>query len=256
MTSDEPTTPEPRQHVWQTPLVVTAILLFCVKWLQYGLDLQVKTTLLILAFLFVPVTVGLLVLRMVLRIHRIKDRRRRRTIKVALLIMFALFVVYPAVRAAQGFAQRSRVEAIEDAEGHVSYGDLGWTENYFFRALLRQLRDVVGDDFLYKVTYVHLNAPSDATLERLSETLEDLDLIELTFSRSSEVTDEGLAHLQGLTDLTSLGLGGANISDAGLPHLAGFTKLTFLSFSGTNVTDDGVNQLQQKLPRCSMRLYP
>jgi len=60
----------------------------------------------------------------------------------------------------------------------------------------------------------------------------------------SQVTDAGLAPLEGLTTLQSLDLGATQVTDAGLVHLQGLTGLQSLSFINTQVTDAGLLQLQ------------
>ena len=55
-----------------------------------------------------------------------------------------------------------------------------------------------------------------------------------------------LVHL-GLLDLDS-----TNVTDAGLKHLEGLTGLAELNLYGTQVTDEGVNKLQQALPNCEI----
>lgn len=62
------------------------------------------------------------------------------------------------------------------------------------------------------------------------------------------ITDDGLAHLQGLTDLQNLCLRRTAVTDAGLAHLRGLTELQDLDLEKTKVTDQGVRQLQQALP--------
>ena len=45
-------------------------------------------------------------------------------------------------------------------------------------------------------------------------------------------------------------LHGTKVSDAGLEHLKGLTQLQQLDLNGTKVTDAGVKKLQQALPNC------
>ena len=47
------------------------------------------------------------------------------------------------------------------------------------------------------------------------------------------MTDAGLVHLKGLTNLQSLDLDSTKVTDAGLEHLKGLTKLQSLSLSDT-----------------------
>ena len=70
------------------------------------------------------------------------------------------------------------------------------------------------------------------------------------------VTDDGLAHLKGLTNLTLLNLHGTHVTSAGLAHLRPLTKLSKLDLSSTNVTDDGLphlNRAHQTLGTRSLR---
>lgn len=70
-------------------------------------------------------------------------------------------------------------------------------------------------------------------------------LISLNFGRGdvSGITDEGLAHLEGLENLEELGLAGTGITSAGLKHLKGLKKLRALS-----VPADVVSSLETTLP--------
>jgi hypothetical protein len=74
------------------------------------------------------------------------------------------------------------------------------------------------------------------------------NLLELNLG-GAHVTDAGLAHLAGLTNLSGLGLDCPRVSDAGLASLKGLPKLSVLDVEGTQVTEAGIRQLQQALPR-------
>lgn len=54
------------------------------------------------------------------------------------------------------------------------------------------------------------------------------------------IDDDGLAHISGLTNLTTLYLRYANIGDAGLAHISGLTNLTTLDLHYTKVSDAGL----------------
>jgi hypothetical protein len=64
----------------------------------------------------------------------------------------------------------------------------------------------------------------------------------------SSLSDSGLVHLKGLTNLRVVLLYRTQVSDAGLVHLKGLTNLSFLQLDGTRVTDVGVEELQRALP--------
>ena len=71
-------------------------------------------------------------------------------------------------------------------------------------------------------------------------------------ARPTEVSDAGLEHLQGLTELQALSLSFATAADAGLQYLKGLTKLRRLDLSGTKVADAGEHDLQKALPNVTI----
>jgi len=156
--------------------------------------------------------------------------------------------------------QREAVAAIRRGGGTVSYE---WEQK---GGLLLQngspaapkwLVDALGVDYFGHIVVasdVNLSVAEMAHIGRLSA------LQSLTFAlpalRSSpvgsaltdrspvhEVTDAGLADLEGLTSLTFLDLDHARVTDAGLVHLEGLTKLELLGLTATLITDGGLVHL-------------
>jgi len=69
---------------------------------------------------------------------------------------------------------------------------------------------------------------------------------------NTKITDAGLVHLKGLTKLKVLNLDETNVTDTGLENLKGLTNLFSLDLTKTKVTDDGVKKLQKSLPKCNI----
>jgi len=69
---------------------------------------------------------------------------------------------------------------------------------------------------------------------------------------SARVTDAGLAHLKGLTELERLNFLGTKITDTGAVHLEKLTTLKTLYLEGTRITDSGLQKLQQSLPNTTI----
>ena len=80
--------------------------------------------------------------------------------------------------------------------------------------------------------------------------LTNLQTLNLNFCR--QITDAGLVHLKGLTNLEQLDLVDTQVTDAGLVHLKGLTKLRTLFLDSTQVTDAGIADLQKALPKCKI----
>src|SRR5262249_42284185 len=57
------------------------------------------------------------------------------------------------------------------------------------------------------------------------------------------ITDAGLTRLANMKNLTTLDIGGNDISDAGAATLAGFLKLKSLDLTHTGLTDQGLERL-------------
>jgi Leucine-rich repeat (LRR) protein len=147
----------------------------------------------------------------------------------------------------QAHIQRDAVAAIQEAGGSVTYdwefdngkylpGGKPWAPSW--------LVDLIGVDFFDRVTLVNLSQaprPPDSVLAEVGR-LNQLEILELAGNAS--VTDAGLVHLKGLTNLSGLGLNNTQITDAGLVHMKGLTKLSYLGLNGTQVTDAGLVRLK------------
>jgi hypothetical protein len=62
------------------------------------------------------------------------------------------------------------------------------------------------------------------------------------------VSDAGLVHLKGLTNLLHIDLVWTRVSGAGLAHLTGLTKLKVLVLHRDHVSDVAMKKLTQALP--------
>jgi hypothetical protein len=82
--------------------------------------------------------------------------------------------------------------------------------------------------------------------------VDEAEVVDFNFS-DTEVTDAGLAHLQGLASLQGLDLSNTQVTDAGLAHLQQLKSIRWLFLRNTEVTDAGVAKLRNALPNC--RVY-
>ena len=219
-----------------------------------------------------------------------KPRRRffRYSLRTLMLVV-TVFCVWLGVTAKRAQDQRQAVVAIYKLGGRVLYDHQIEESDPPGPAWLRQL---IGVEYFFNVARVYLRKPdyhgrnsatrkrfTDADLEHLTGLVRDLKRFsELQFLdlRYTQVTDEGLMHLKGLTNLLRLYLDDTQVTDAGLVrlkeltklqflfltdnqvtdeglvHLKGLTNLRWLLLGNTQVTDEGVQKLQQALPYCTI----
>ena len=85
--------------------------------------------------------------------------------------------------------------------------------------------------------------PKDVTNEQLAP-LEQLPMLRsLSLHFGTKITDAGLVHLKGLSDLRRLDLGYTSVTDEGLTQLKYLTKLETLDLTHTKIGDKGLAQL-------------
>jgi hypothetical protein len=90
------------------------------------------------------------------------------------------------------------------------------------------------------LVYLDGTQVTDAGLEHLKG-LSQLRTLNL---KDTQVTDAGLKRLKGLSQLQSLDLANTRATDAGLEYLNGLTQLQTLFLEGTQVTDAGLEHLK------------
>lgn len=97
------------------------------------------------------------------------------------------------------------------------------------------------DNALLQVGF-HLlgDSVTDETLKVLEPVKEQVTWLNLA---GTAITDDGLAQIAALPNLTRLHLEKTAIGDAGLDHLAGLQQLEYLNLYATKVTDAGVDKL-------------
>jgi internalin A len=155
--------------------------------------------------------------------------------------------------------QREAVAAIRRDGGVVSYdGDLKygkWNGRSWQTdgrpGVPKWLVACLGVDYFDHVVSAWLGQPGSTSALRHIGQFSQVEKLDL---HGPFVTDAGLAHLKGLTNLSSLNigdrtgdctgnitlLGTAHVTDAGMPYLKGLTKLTLLDLNGTKVSDAGL----------------
>jgi beta-lactamase regulating signal transducer with metallopeptidase domain len=83
---------------------------------------------------------------------------------------------------------------------------------------------------------------------QVAGSMPNMEELQLGIMGESDLTDEGLAQLTGLTKLKTLEVSGPNITDAGLVHLYAMKRLKSLTVNDTSVTQHGIEELKKHLP--------
>ena len=146
-------------------------------------------------------------------------------------------------------AQGEAKKAIEKLGGRV-----GWDRppGGMMRTAVVLAGKLLGEDLYWDVSQVFLSDTpvTDAGLVHLCG-LTQLGTLSLNNTR---VTDAGLVHLRGLTQFNGLGLNDTTVTDAGLMHLRRLTQLRWLGLRSTQATDAGLAQLQELTQLCALDL--
>jgi hypothetical protein len=195
--------------------------------------------------------VAMLLMGQWLAIALVSRRRFQFSIRSLLVLSVAVAILssWFAVKMKEAKRQQKAIEAILKSGGAVTYDyEYDWPSRAPQNAKPpgpAWLRNLLGGDFLDRVTEVRLIGDDDAELEPL-EALPELRQL-LVFPRNdngSKITDAGLARLESLPRLTTLWIWGPNITDAGLAHLEHLHQLADLHLGGANITDAGLTHLE------------
>jgi len=142
--------------------------------------------------------------------------------------------------------QREAVAAIYRAGGSVRYDAEYDVGNGLQRRLLapRWLTDSLGMDLCSTVYMVSYHKTGADELAGYLAKLSKLDTVDFS---ESDLSDSGLSHLRGL-NLQRLMLCDTKVTDVGIHHLRGMTNLDVLYIDRTSVGDDAMAALAS-LPR-------
>ena len=69
----------------------------------------------------------------------------------------------------------------------------------------------------------------------------------LDLAQTANVGNEGLEHIQGLTNLEELNLWSTLVDDSGLPYLAGMKKMKWLKLDQCTISDEGLKSLARTI---------
>ena len=121
----------------------------------------------------------------------------------------------------------------------VGYGSQEYAVNVLEEADVT--RDEQGDIIGISLSFLGFEITDDGLAQ-----LNDLTNLQyLNLSLCENITDDGLAHLKNLTNLETLYLGGPKITDAGLVYLKELTNLQDINLSFCeNITADGLVHLK------------
>ena len=182
-----------------------------------------------------------------------------------------LVAVWLAVVSSRARSQKRAVDEVKRLGGHLGFdykfdANMNWRKDPKLPAPV-WLIDLIGEDYARTVWIVNFDEGSDPTNDDLKVVQRFNELKQLTLMNRKQITDDGLRHLSGLTDLEVLALNGTNvggaglsnlrqcrklkglpmnnapITDIGLSHIAHLDNLEWLQLSGTKITDDGLSHL-------------
>ena len=160
--------------------------------------------------------------------------------------LVSLGMSWVAVRMQSARQEKVAVEEIEKLGALVMYDCVVYESGNPFQLAQRPgpwwLRNSLGQNFFATVVDVDFarSPVTDVGLEHL-EGLTQLRRLDLHYT---QVVGTGLKHLKGLTRLQTLNLFGTEVTDVGLEYLKGLTRLQTLDLSDTEVTDVGLGHLK------------
>jgi hypothetical protein len=164
------------------------------------------------------------------------------------VVLVSIALIWPAIKIHQARRERVRNEQVAAIKAQWwEYGAVDVSVDQQGNVVLATGRE--GADELLerlkgqtklRVLDLRWSDVSDDGLEHLNELT---SLQELILSDSREFTDSGLEHLKGLPNLQNLALDHTEITDAGLVHLSSVPRLERLGLCYTRISDNGLPHL-------------
>ncbi|MGM0489677.1 MAG: hypothetical protein ACQESR_23330 [Planctomycetota bacterium] len=176
----------------------------------------------------------------------------------AILVFAVVGLVLLGVKGAEVARTERAIDAVERLGGVAYRSDMCF-ENGIPHGAFMPLRPpgwrtrcarAIGAEWFFDVVYVDFRGyrgdkvvtNGDLAILHEFSSLLSLDLAD------TEISDQGLKHVAGLTELRSLDLRRTSVTDAGLVHLAGLKRLEILHLHDTCVRGWGVDRLHQDIP--------
>jgi internalin A len=153
----------------------------------------------------------------------------------ALIVLVLLIGAWLGWIVRSAHIQREAVAAITKAGGAVRYS---W-DSSDPRDTRSGFAQLIGPDYFGHVAAVWFDDAANTVMPEVGRLIQ-VAVLQLDYS---DITDAGLAYLEGLTGLAVLELSDTHITDAGLAHLDRLTKLETLELDGTEVGDAGLARL-------------
>lgn len=153
-----------------------------------------------------------------------------------LLLVTGLFAWGLGVTVQRAREQRRLADAI--GELHGVYVTKGAREPEWLLSL-------IGEQYLTRIDGVHLGGMTAGE--------NAIDILGMSFERRFSIGDAelaGVAQLPAMRRATMLFLAGTSITDSGLKHLNGLSNLRVLDIGHTQVSARAVHDLQESLPEC------
>jgi Leucine Rich repeat len=185
-----------------------------------------------------------------------KRKRRWFQFSMRTLLIFTLICAIGSAWVARTMErkrkEREAVKAIVSLGGQVFYDyQIAWYApelREWFRDARREseptgplwLRRWLGNDVFSDAVFARLN--SDAGMKYLADLS---NLQNLNFTNPTLISDKQLKHVQKLSDLRKLDLGGTKVTDAGIADLVELRQLETLNLAGSRITDAALSSVKR-----------
>lgn len=200
----------------------------------------------LLAGVYNALAVIFAVLLLCVAITRLVRQRFRVSLRVLLLGCTAIGVSL-GWWIGEARTQRAAVSNVRRAGGYVLYDYVAeagaWAKRKNGALFPTWLRDMLGDDMVAQAEFVDVGR-SNLENDDLPRLLTELKYLKELRLSGSQVSGEGLQHLQHSTGIERVWITKDQASEQGFRHLAELPTLDWLTLHGPSVTDDVLSNLR------------